>query len=113
MRTTVLAAVLGVLAAPALAQSTSHAEQLVQEKQCLSCHAADKEGTGPSFKSIAERYRGVKNAQAQLVQVVLKGTDGKAGYHWGTQHMPSAGARVNLTRAEAEEVVGYVLTRGQ
>ena len=80
---------------------------LAKEKQCLTCHTAKKDGErGPSFKAIAEKYKGLSNASAVLVQKVKVGGEG----HWGTEKMPGGGkARPAVSEDEAKELVNWVL----
>jgi len=83
---------------------------LAKEKQCLTCHEVDKNNIGPSFQSIAGKYKDRKDAEATLVKQVLKGSD--TG-HWGMK-MPTAGdlgafrARPGVTDAEAKQLVAWV-----
>lgn len=49
-------------------------EALAKSSGCLTCHAADTKKMGPSFKSIAEKYKGKADAQATLVAKLKNGT---------------------------------------
>ncbi len=80
--------------------------ELAQQKACLACHAIDKKVVGPSYQDVAAKYKGQKDAEAKLVQKVLKGSDPKA-LVWGTMPMP-ANAQVN--EAEAKQLVKWVLS---
>jgi cytochrome c len=56
--TVILALAAGpVLASPELAKSSG----------CLNCHDVDKKKMGPSFKSVAEKYKGQAGAEDKLV----------------------------------------------
>jgi cytochrome c len=93
-----LAALTVLAAAPAMAN-----QELAQKKACLACHAIDKKVVGPAYKDVAKKYAGQKDAEAKLVQKVLKGGGGV----WGTMAMP-ANAQVN--EAEAKQLVKWVLS---
>ncbi len=92
-----LALAASFVAVPAFAN-----QQLAQQKNCLSCHSVDKKIVGPAYKDIAAKYKG-KNAEAQLVQKVLKGGGGV----WGPVPMP---ANAQVSEAEAKTLVKWVLS---
>lgn len=87
-----------VTLSPALAS-----QELAQKKACMACHGVDKKIVGPSYLDVAKKYKGQKDAQAKLVQKVLKGGAGS----WGTMPMP-ANSQVN--EAEANQLVKWVLS---
>ena len=86
------------IAAPAFAS-----QQLAKDKNCLACHALDKKLVGPSYKDIAAKYKGDKNAQAVLVKKVR---DGGVGV-WGQIPMP---ANPQVNEQEAQALVKWVLS---
>ena len=49
-------------------------EALAKSSGCLNCHAADTKKIGPSFKSVAEKYKGKADAEATLVAKLKNGT---------------------------------------
>ena len=83
-------------------------EELLVEKKCTPCHSVDHDmGKAPSFKAIANKYN--KSFEPLLVQRVKSGSvDG--GHHWGIAPMPGAGARPEVSEAEARELVAYILS---
>lgn len=85
-------------AAPALAQ-----EALANKSGCLACHAVDKKIVGPSYKDVAEKYRGDKGAEAKLVEKVKKGGSGV----WGQIPMPPN----NVSDADAQSLVKWILSQ--
>lgn len=91
-------AALACLSAPVLASP-----QLAQQKACVACHAADKKILGPSFKDIAAKYAGQKDAVDKLAQKVIKGGVGV----WGQAPMP---ANSSVSEAEAKTLVQWILT---
>ncbi len=98
-----------IAVAPAYADS---APDLAKQKQCFGCHSVDKEVLAPSFKAIARKFSGMKNAQTMLEQIVMKGSDG-AAYHWGSMKMPGPGAREPVNQEEATQLVQWILGQQQ
>jgi len=86
------------LAAPAFAD-----EALAKSKNCLACHALDTKLVGPSYKDVAAKYAGQKDAVDKLAVKIIKGGSGV----WGAIPMP-ANAQVN--EAEAKKLAAWVLT---
>ena len=92
-----------VLAAPgAGAADAAKAEALAKKHNCLQCHSADKKILGPSYKDVAQKYKGNKAAQAMLVKNVKAGSKGT----WGQIPMPP---NDKLSDAEAAMLVGWIL----
>lgn len=69
---------------------------LAQKKNCLACHAVDKKLIGPSYKDVAAKYAGQKDATDKLAQKIQKGGSGV----WGPVPMPP-NANVNADEAKA------------
>jgi cytochrome c len=88
-----------VAAAPAFASA-----DLAQKKNCMACHAVDKKLVGPSYKDVAAKYAGQKDAAGALAQKVLKGGSGV----WGPVPMP---ANAQVSEAEAKQLVAWVLSQ--
>lgn len=93
-----LVAAAATVSAPAVAD-----EALAKAKNCLACHATDKKVLGPSYKEVAAKYAGQKDAADKLAAKVIKGGVGV----WGQIPMP-ANAQVN--DAEAKKLVAWILT---
>ncbi len=64
-------------AAPAPPPSVAP-EQMLTKYGCTACHATDRKIVGPSFKDVANKYRG-QNAEAALAQKIKKGGGGVWG----------------------------------
>ena len=92
-------AALSALSAPALAD-----QALATAKNCMACHAVDKKLVGPSYKDVAAKYAGQKDAADKLAVKIMKGGSGV----WGPVPMP-ANAQVN--DAEAKKLAAWVLTQ--
>jgi len=74
-RLTVAAALAAALAAaPALANL-----ELAQKSGCTACHSVDKKVVGPSYKDVAAKYKGDKDAEAKLFKKVKEGGQGVWG----------------------------------
>lgn len=76
--------------------------QLATAKNCMACHAVDKKLVGPSYKDVATKYAGQKDAADKLATKIIKGGSGV----WGPVPMP-ANAQVNPE--EAKKLAAWVL----
>jgi len=88
-----------VAATPALADM-----QLATSKNCMACHAAAIKLVGPSFKDIAAKYAGQKDALDKLSAKVIKGGSGV----WGPVPMP---ANAQVSPEEANKLVTWILAQ--
>lgn len=77
---------------------------LAKAKNCMACHAVANKVVGPSFKDVAARFAGKKDAEKELVQKVMKGSSGA----WGPVPMP---ANPQVSEAEAHTLVKWVLSQ--
>ena len=77
-----------------LALATKHA--------CTACHAVDKKLVGPSYQDVAKKYAGQKEAEANLITSVRKGSTGK----WGQVPMP---ANATPSDDEVKTLVKWIL----
>jgi cytochrome c len=97
-----------ILAASALALTFSAGAQadqaLAQAKNCMACHAVDKKLVGPSYKDIAKKYAGQKDAVANLATKIIKGGAGA----WGAVPMP---ANPQVSQAEAQRLVTWIMAQ--
>jgi len=92
-------AVAGLVQNPAFASA-----ELADKRNCISCHAVGKKMVGPAYKDIAAKYAGQPDAEAMLVQRVMKGSSGV----WGLRiAMP---ANTQVSQAEAQALVKWILT---
>jgi cytochrome c len=101
MKSAIVAALtaVGMLAAGNAAAS----EKLAQSSGCMTCHALDKKGIGPSYKDVAAKYRGNKAAEANLVKKVKAGGSGV----WGSTPMPP---NAHVKEDDIKTIVHWVLT---
>ena len=108
MKTLIATAALGFAMSAAHAQNVdvSAAEGLMKKSGCFKCHAVAAKKDGPSYKSVAEKYKGKPDAVATLTKHMTTGPtvkiDGKEEKH-----------EVIKTKDEAEikNVVAYILSR--
>lgn len=99
------ASLLVLLAAGALVSNAALANaDLAKSKNCMACHAIGNKVVGPSFKDVAAKYAGQKDAEDKLVQKVIKGGAGV----WGAVPMP---ANAQVSEAEARTLVKWVLSQ--
>lgn len=98
---TALAAV--TLSAGAHAADAKAAEGLAKNSGCPACHTANKKLIGPSYQNVAAKYRGNKNAEAQLVKKVKAGGKGV----WGDIPMPP---NAHVKDADIQAIVQWILS---
>jgi cytochrome c551/c552 len=91
-------------AAPAAAPAAGDASALLQKNGCLACHALDKKVLGPSYKEVAAKYAGDKDAAAALEKKVKAGGVGV----WGQIPMPPNPA---ASDADVQAMVKYILAQ--
>ena len=73
-RIAVIALAAGLAWAPfTLAQDHKAAEATLKKDGCLKCHSVSAEKDGPSYKSVAAKYKGNKDAEAMLVAKIKDG----------------------------------------
>jgi cytochrome c len=96
-------ALFALLAAAACAPVLAD-QALATAKNCMACHAVDKKLVGPSYKDVAAKYAGQKDAVDKLAAKIMKGGSGV----WGPVPMP-ANAQVN--DGEAKKLAAWILTQ--
>ncbi|QXZ10763.1 c-type cytochrome [Comamonas sp. Y33R10-2] len=98
MKQTLIAIALSAAAiAPAMAD-----QALAQSKNCMACHSVDKKLVGPSFKDVAAKYAGQKDAADKLAAKIIKGGSGV----WGPIPMP---ANPQVNDADAKKLTTWLL----
>jgi cytochrome c len=103
-----LAAGLLLVHGPVQAQKvdTSGAEALMKKSGCMKCHSVTAKKDGPSFKSVAEKYKGKADAEAALYKHLTTGPtikiDGKEERHEIIK---------SKNDAEIKNVIAYILSR--
>ena len=101
---TVLIAAAGfVFATGSQAADPKAAEELAKKSACMACHTLDKKLVGPSYKEVAAKYSGQKDAQAKLIDKVKKGGTGA----WGQIPMPP---NTNVKDEDIKTLVDWILS---
>lgn len=93
-----------VMAMGASTAAYADAEGLLKDSKCGKCHAADKDKSGPSWKKVAEKYKGKADAEAKLYTHVTTGptikVDGEDEVH----------AKIKSTdEAAIKEAIAFIL----
>lgn len=86
-----------------VAMQASASQELAQKNGCLACHGVDKKILGPSYKDVAAKYKGNKEAEAKLIDKVKKGGSGV----WGPMPMPANSPKVS--DADTKAIVQWIL----
>jgi len=95
-----------LLAAGVLFAGVARADEaltLAKAKNCFACHTVEKKIVGPSYKDVAKKYAGQKDAEAKLIEKVLKGGKGS----WGDVPMPP---NATVKPEEAAKLVKWILS---
>ena len=103
MKQFVIAALMLGAAASAHAVDAAKAQEIANKNACMGCHQVDKKLVGPSYKEVAAKYKGDKNALATLTKKVKSGGSGV----WGPVPMP---ANAQVSEAEAKQLVQWIMT---
>jgi cytochrome c len=97
--------VIAALAAGAAVSTPALADlPLATAKNCMACHAVATKLVGPSFKDVAAKYAGQKDAVDKLAGKIIKGGSGV----WGPVPMP-ANAQVNAD--DAKKLAAWVMVQ--
>ena len=95
--------ILFALVATVAATAPAFADQaLAASKNCMACHAVDKKLVGPSYKDVAKKYAGQKDAVDKMAIKIMKGGAGA----WGAIPMP---ANPQVNEADAKKLAAWVL----
>jgi cytochrome c len=79
------------------------ARTIVKNSDCRTCHTVDVKAFGPSFKQIAERYKGKRGAVDTLAKHIIRGSSGL----WGNDNnMP---AHPSMSTNDAKLIADYIL----
>lgn len=92
-----------LVAAVSMVAPTFADQALATSKNCMACHAVDKKLVGPSYKDVAKKYAGQKDAADKLAAKTIKGGSGV----WGAIPMP---ANPQVNEAEAKKLATWILT---
>ncbi len=104
-------AAVAALALGASGQALANAK-LAERKQCMQCHAVDRDTIGPSFRTIGAVYRRMDKPEAKLIAVMRDGSDANLGPHWGRARMPNGSERPPISDREARLLARWILGAG-
>ncbi len=90
-------ALLGAVTFPAFAS-----EALADKQACLNCHQIAKKSIGPSFQSIAAKYKTQAGAAELMLEKIAKGGTGV----WGAAQMPPM---AHVPADDAKAIVAWML----
>ena len=76
--------------------------QLLDANGCTGCHAPDKRVVGPSFREVAAKYAGDRDAPARLAAKIRSGGQGM----WGAVPMPP---NPSLLETDLRRIAAWVL----
>ena len=100
-----LCLLIATLAAGAAVSTPALADlQLATAKNCMACHAVATKLVGPSYKDIAAKYAGQKDAVDKLSVKIIKGGAGV----WGPVPMP---ANAQVSADDAKKLATWVLAQ--
>ena len=88
-------------------------ESLAKAKGCLACHKVEVKVLGPSYTTIAKKYKGKKDAEATLAQHIIKGTPIPQGVGWqkeGQAVLPFMPANSGVKPEEATQLAKWILS---
>ena len=91
--TVLLAAAAFALPFSTQAQDAKAGEGAVKASGCLKCHSVSADKDGPSYKSVAAKYKGQADAAAKLEKFI-------GGHHGGVK-----------AKDQTKNVVAYILSR--
>jgi cytochrome c len=100
------AAAASLLSTGAWCADAEAAEAMAKQNKCFQCHSIDKAKVGPTFKDVAKKYKGNKEAEAKLTNHVTGGgkykdSDGKEQAH------PAVKSR---SADDTKNLVGWILS---
>jgi cytochrome c len=85
-----------------LGGSADPVARLLNTHACVACHTLEKRVVGPSFREVAARFAGDKDAVAKLVKKVREGGTG----NWGKVPMPP---NPTVSDADMKQMVAWIL----
>jgi cytochrome c len=77
-------------------------KKLIEASDCMACHSKEKKSIGPSYRDVANKYKGDSKALENLTKKVISGGSGV----WGETAMAG---HPQLSATDAAEMIKYVL----
>jgi cytochrome c len=94
-------------ATAAVAFDAEAARALAKSNDCFKCHAIDKTKKGPSYKKIAEKYKGKTDAEAKLIKHLT--TSPKVKFEDGSEEDHKEINTKDLN--EIKNLIGWILAQ--
>ena len=82
------------------------AQDILSKSGCAACHTVDKKLVGPSFKDVAKKHKGEKDAAATLAKKVRMGGSGVYGQ---IPMPPNSASQIN--DADLKALVDWVMSK--
>jgi cytochrome c len=83
------------------------AKAVARANNCFKCHSVDKEKDGPTYKKVAEKYRGKAGAEERLITHVTSGEKAKFPDGHEEEHK---NIKDKATPEEIKNMVGWILS---
>ncbi len=103
-----------LIAAGLLTSGASLADEaLAKTKGCLACHTVDKKLIGPTYKEIAQKHAGQKDAESRMATAITKGTPVPTGVGWqkeGKATLPFMPPNAAVKPDEAAKLAKWILS---
>ena len=87
-------------------------EALARTKGCQVCHTIDKKLIGPTYKEIAQKFAGQKDAESRMATAITKGTPVPTGVGWqkeGKATLPFMPPNAAVKPEEAAKLAKWIL----
>lgn len=83
------------------------AKALARQNGCFKCHSVDKEKDGPTYKKVAEKFRGKANAEERLITHITTGEKAKFPDGHEEEH------KIIKTKdmVEIKNLIGWILSQ--
>ena len=110
MRKALVAGALALAAQTVAAQAANEdaAEALAKAGKCFKCHSVDKAKKAPSYKKIAQKYKGKVDAEAALIKHLSSSKSVKVEDGGDEEHEPPPAKDA----ADLKNLVQWILSRG-
>lgn len=82
------------------------ARALAKKNDCLKCHSVDKEKKGPSYRKIAEKFKGKADAEDRLTRSLTTGP--KVKLDDGTEEEHKV---IKAKEADLKNLIGWILAQ--
>lgn len=103
--TSLLAALsLAAFSAGVAAADVDAAKATMKQNNCLKCHGIEKDKDGPSYKKVADKYKGKADAESKLFTHLTTGPKVKLADGSEEEHK-----KIKATEAETKNLVQYIL----